>query len=263
MILYFKKYKDTNEGINWGFDDKCLPVDDRFANLEIELPKRKIDEIDVYGQGAIIIPSFFFSNRKISFSYRFKKNNNTIFTIEKDTFLTEWIYTQDETYLVRNTERGLQKIKGVFKLGGKEKYRSFSISDDIDIEFITEDAFFENDVKTVIQADFVNGICNLNFTNNGMFTSFKMEILNTHETKSIFLQHKENNFNLININLQPDEKLIIDFEQFIFYRGGASFIPNFSGTTFFLNSGKGTFSVNTNNSEESGICKLFFTERFI
>ena len=260
MILYFKKYKDTENNTNWNYDNNCLAVDENFANLKINIPERKINEIEIYGQGAVIVPTTFFENRKISFTYRFKKNNNTIFTNEKDNLFLSWFFnTNDEIYLVRTTEKGLQKIRGVFKINANEKYKSYAISNDVDIDFITEDAFFESITEKTYEETFTTDEVTINFTNNGFFVSFVIEYTNALNVSDISFYYLDEFFKVY-LNEAQIKTFIFNFKDFKFYKNTISFFPNFVGSPFFLRNGAGQLLVKTTGR---GTIKLRFTERFI
>ncbi|NMC98535.1 MAG: hypothetical protein GYA62_02270 [Bacteroidales bacterium] len=260
MILFFKKYKDTNNGSDWSYNSNCLAIDDNFSNLKINIPERKINEIEIYGQGAVITPTPFFENRKISFTYRFKKNNNTIFTNQKDNLFLNWFFnTSDDIYLVRNTEKGLQKIKGVFKINANEKYKSYAISDEIDIQFITEDAFFESVIEKSYTANFTTDEVTINFVNNGFFVSFVIEYNNANYVPDVSFYYN-NEFFKIYLSESQLKMFSFDFKSFKFYKNGINFYPTFTGSPFFLQNGSGQMII---KSTGRGNVTLKFVERFI
>ena len=254
--LYFKKYKDTNAGTNWTYDNNCLDVDVNFSNLQIDLPKRKILEYKIYGQGAVIVPTYFFENREISFNYRFKKANNYIFSLEKDEFILNWLYSDDEIYLIKTTERGLQKIKGVFEIKGAEKYKSFTISDNLEINFITESPFWES----VAQKKYSSTNGKINFDNEGYLTSFVLEVKNFSAINFLTLRYKTNYFKIYNLFESLNRTFTLDFRFFTFKKDNYFFVPNFAGKTFFL---ENELNQDLNIETDSDItATLYFNERF-
>lgn len=264
MILWFKKYKHTNNGTNWDFDLNCLAIDDNFSNLQIGIPERKINEYNIYGQGAVLIPSYFFSNRSISFTYRFKKRNNHIFSIDKDFILLNWFFSIDDIYLVRNTERGLQYIKGYFRLNAKEKYKSYAISDEITIDFITEDPFFNSNILKSLINNSHNNETIFNITNNGIFTSFYIEYESGGNCNKISIIYIHSLFtrqlDISEILLNTGDIFIIDMRDFSFSKNGDKFIPVFDGNSFYIENGE---SILKFKNTTTGKVKLFFRERFI
>ena len=260
MIMYFKKYKDTLNGTNWEYDNNCLSIDDNFSNFSINIPERKINEYSIYGQGSVIIPTYFFENRIINFSYRNKKINNTIFTNEKDDLFLRWFYSNDEIFLVRNTEKGLQKIKGIFQLKTNEKYKNYAISGDIDIQFITEDSFFENVTKTEYTKTISNQTEMINIVNSGFFTGWIIEYENAQSYNEFEIQYNNYYFKLQNLSIQLPTKLIINMTNFTFLINNNKFFPIFSGQSFYIESGESIMIIKTNGL---GTVKLQFFERYI
>lgn len=261
MILYFKKYKDTANGTNWAYDEKCLAVDNNFANLKISLPERKVNVTDIYGQGAIITPTPFFTKREISFTYRFKKSNDTIFTTTKDELFLNWFFNvEDDIYLVRNTDKGLQKIKGIFKLNAAEKYKSYAISDEVDIDFVCEDAFFTSTTQKQYEKSFgTSDTVVIDFINEGFYTSFVVEYNNSSYAPDISFYYEDEQFKIYLSESQP-KNFIFDFKTFKFYKNNINFFPQFAGSPFFLKNGAGQITVKTAGK---GSIKIIFEERWI
>lgn len=258
MILYFKKYKDTEDGTNWGYDARCLSIDDRFANLSINIPGRKINEYSVYGQGSVIIPTYFFENRKISFTFRNRNKNGTIFTDWKDDIFLNWFYSNDIIFLIRETEKGLQKIRGYFIIKANEKYKSLTISNDIDIDFITEDAFFTSVNERAVQGNIENVLTTLNIVNNGYFTSWVLECSFTISPCTYIKMANSNYF--FKIFDFSGVNIVINMRQFLFKNNEQFFMPKFEGNSFYIENGVQPFIIETNGR---GTVVLKFFERFI
>ena len=257
--LWFKKYKDTENGTNWNYTSNCLLVDDKFSNLSIDIPERKINQYNVYGQGAVVVPTRFFENRTITFEYRIKMRDEYIFNNIKDDIFLNWFFTEDEVWLVRNTERGLQKIKGVFKIKDNEKYKSYAISDKISISFITEEPFFTNVLPTYYEAFSSPSI---NFFNNGYFVAFLLEISHSTAFNRIDIIYKNNFFSLLELNTIDNSTIIIDFRYFRFFINNTEFLPKFAGNVFMIEKGENqTLFVKVDNNNAEYI-KLTFNERF-
>lgn len=260
MIMYFKKYKDTTNGSNWNYDANCLSVDDNFGNLSINIPERKINEYSVYGQGSVIIPTYFYENRVINFTYRNKKTNNTIFTNGKDSIFLDWLYSNDDIYLIRNTEKGLQKIKGIFQLKSKEKYKNYAISSDIEVQFITENSFFESVTAKEYTKNITNTIETINIENEGFFTGWILEYNNMDDYNEIEIQYNNYFLKLQNLQVQLQTKLIINMTDFTFTIYNNKLFPVFSGQSFYIENGTGEFKIITTGM---GNVKLSFSERYI
>lgn len=260
MILYFKKYRDTQNGTDWNYNNSCLSIDENFANLEVSIPGRKINKYSIYGQGQVVIPTYFFDNREVKFTFRNKAKNNTIFHNEKDNFFINWLYTNDEVFLIRRTEKGLQKIKGIFSLDANEKYRSYSISNDLTVSFITEDSFFEsvNKSQLVVNIDYVP--YTFQVYNAGMFTSYEVYFTNNSYLNMFEIKNNLKYFRMSELNTLENSTLHIDFKKFKFTINNNLVFPKFTGESFFLESNINNITI---NSDSKGSLIFEWTERFI
>jgi len=261
MILKFVKF-DSND--NEQFKGE-LPVDDRFADLQITIPEKKIEAKKSWGQGSIIENTPFFSNRVISFNYRFKAKNGQIFTIERDDFFNNWLFTNDIVYLYRQSERGEQRIRGHFKISEKEKYKKYAISDDIAIDFITEKPFFENLTEKKYSGSVTYGYVSFLIENTGNLTSFFVKISNnSFPFTALTIKYLGQNLKISGFNYTKiSDILFLDFVNFKFYLNEEEFFPILDGNPFFLTHGQNLIEFEVNFKKHGGALDFWFYEKFI
>lgn len=153
-MVYWLKTKTDIDASDYSYDANSFPIDENAIDLNLDNPVRKFKIKKIIGNGASISGGDYYGDRTISFSRIFKKDGISTtgaLSAVRQAFLSKFITSSDEIYLIRSYNGDLQYVR-VYPTMGTEKYKNLLISEDFDIKLICEVPFFQNVDETVTSA---------------------------------------------------------------------------------------------------------------
>ena len=264
MIYWLKTLADITSSGNYAYDSNCFPLDTNAQSLDLDTPIRKYNIKKIIGDGASISGGDAFGDRTISFKLIFKTDGvstSGALTAARTAFISKYILTMDEVYLVRDYNGSLQYIRVVPTMGN-EKYKKYIISDDIDIKLHCILPFFKSVTDIVETFTKTSRFHFEAFTNLGVATPFFFECT-FDDTDTIFKMSIYENMGIQITNaFSAADVLLIDTGTFrVWINGIERFNLSIVGTPFKALSGANILRLETiaNLSD----CSISYTGRYL
>jgi len=151
-MIYWLKTKTDIDASNYAYDALSFPIDINAIDLDLDIPIRKYTVKKIIGNGASISGGDAFGDRIIKFSRIFKRDGVSIsgaLTQGRLDFISKYIVSRDEIYLIRDYNCSLQYIKVVPVMKG-EKYKKLLVSEDLEVSLLCSLPFFKDVTETVV-----------------------------------------------------------------------------------------------------------------
>lgn len=150
-MIFWLKTKTDIDADGYAYNSLTdFPLDSFALSLDLDNPARKYNVKKIIGNGASVSGGDYFEDRTISFSRNFKADGVSVtgaFNAVRSAFISKYILSSDEIYLIRDYNGTLQYIRVYPQLGG-EKYKKLLISEDFTIKLICDEPFFQNTTLT-------------------------------------------------------------------------------------------------------------------
>lgn len=176
-MIYWLKTKTDIDADGYSYDANCFGLDSNSADLDLDTPLRKYTVTKIIGNGAVVTGGDTYGDRNMSFKRMFKPDGISVsgaLTADRLDFISRFIVSRDEIYLVRNYNGSLQYIK-VYLTMGAEKYRKLVASESFDVKMICSVPFFKDVSETVVSFDKISRYHTQNITNIGVDSPFIFE----------------------------------------------------------------------------------------
>lgn len=145
-MVYWLKTKTDIDADGYTYDANSFPLDTNAITIDLDNPKRKYNVKKIIGNGASISGGDYYADRIIAFSKIFKYDGVSTtgaFNAVRQAFISKYMISSDEIYLIRDYNGTLQYIR-VYPILGGEKYKKFVASEDFDIKMYCDIPFFQN-----------------------------------------------------------------------------------------------------------------------
>jgi hypothetical protein len=177
MIYWLKTLADITSSGDFAYNSDCFPIDTNATTINLDPPERKYDVKKIIGDGASISGGDFFGSRVISFTRIYKKDGvstSGALTADRLAFISKYVITMDDVYLVRDYNGALQYIK-VRPVINDEKYKKLIMSEDFAVKLLCSIPFFKSVTETVEEFTKTTRFHSEAFTNLGVATPFTFE----------------------------------------------------------------------------------------
>jgi len=151
-MIYWLKTKTDIDASDYAYDALCFPLDINAIDIDLDTPARKYNYKKIIGNGASISGGDSFSDRTMSFKRIFKTDGigtSGALTQARLDFISKYIVTRDDIYLIRDYNTSLQYIK-VVPIMGSEKYKKLVVSNELDIKLMCSVPFFKDITDTTV-----------------------------------------------------------------------------------------------------------------
>jgi hypothetical protein len=173
-MIYWLKTKTDIDADGYAYDTNCFPLDTNGADLDLDTPLRKYTVNKIIGNGATVSGGDTYGDRKMSFKMMFKPDGvgtSGALTTGRLAFLTKFIVSNDEIYLIRDYKSSLQYIR-VYPVMGSERYKKLVASDNFDIQLICSQPFFKDVTPVAETFTKISRYHTEVITNSGITTPF-------------------------------------------------------------------------------------------
>lgn len=152
MLYWLKTLADITGSGTYAYDSSCFLLDNYAVNLDLGTPTRKYVVKEIIGNGSSITGGDTFGIRTIVFTRRFKSDGTGYgaLTSGRVDFLTKFILSSDDIYLIRNYGGVYQKIKVYPVITSSEKHSTLLTTDPIEITLRCDVPFFEAITQTSV-----------------------------------------------------------------------------------------------------------------
>jgi hypothetical protein len=150
-MIYWLKTKTDIDADGYVYDANCYALDTDASDLDLDNPVRKYTVAKIIGNGSTISGGDTFGDRSMSFKKIFKVDGvgtSGALTAGRLAFISKFIVSRDDIYLIRNYNTSLQYIKVVPTMGA-EKYKSLVASNSFTINLLCSIPFFKDVTATV------------------------------------------------------------------------------------------------------------------
>jgi hypothetical protein len=151
-MIYWLKTKADIEEYGYEYDTHSYSLDENAMSLDLGPPSRVYTVRKIIGTGSSISGGDTYSDRTISFSRVFKRDGASksgALTAERRDFISKYILSRDQIFLVRDYNDSLQYIR-VYPILKGEAYKKLVISEDVGIDLLCTDPFFKSTTGTVV-----------------------------------------------------------------------------------------------------------------
>lgn len=265
MIYWLKTKKDIDTSGYIYESSNCFPIDEGAIDLDLDNPARKFTVKKILGNGSSISGGDFYGDRVIGFSMVFKKDGVSTtgaFNAVRLAFLSKFIVSSDEVYLIRNYNGVLQYTR-VYPVLGSEKYKNFMISNDFNVKLYCDVPFFHNVDQTVTSSfSKTNRFHDVTFNNPGVPTPIQFEgtlsAIDTEVKIGVF-----DNYGIrITHAFTAGDKLKVDSGDLrIWLNGVERFNLVYSGTPFNIQSGETSLRIESISAMTD--CTISYRERHL
>jgi hypothetical protein len=177
-MIYWLKTKTDIDASDYAYDALCFPLDLNATDIDLDTPARKYNYKKIIGNGASISGGDSFTDRTMSFKRIFKSDGvgtSGALTQARLDFISKYIVTRDDIYLIRDYNTSLQYIKVVPTMGS-EKYKKLVVSNELDIKLMCSVPFFKDITDTVeVLTDKASRFYHAHITNPGVMTPFTFQ----------------------------------------------------------------------------------------
>jgi hypothetical protein len=173
-MIYWLKTKTDIDASNYAYDSLCFPLDTNGTDLDLDNPTRRYQVNKIIGNGATISGGDTFGDRAPSFKMMFKTDGvgtSGALTAGRLAFISKYIVSRDDIYLIRDYNGTLQYIKVVPTMGA-EKYKKYVTSSPFEIKLLCSLPFFKNVTATVVSFTKSSRYQTEDITNTGIMTPF-------------------------------------------------------------------------------------------
>lgn len=262
-MIYWLKTGTDIEDYGYGYDGLSFSLDSNALSIDLGPPSRLYNVRKIIGSGASISGGDTFSDRTISFSRLFRKDGvstSGALTAEREAFISKYILSRDEIYLVRDYNGTLQYIR-VYPILKGEAYKKLVISEDIGIDLICTDPFFKNTAGTVIGPfNKTSRFHTQTFTNSGAPSPFTFECTFSGSDGGIKVLVYENLGVELTYAFEAGDELRIDVGKFqIWINGTERFNVPLVGSPFDLLSGENNVLIDS--ASDLTDCSITYTGR--
>lgn len=254
-VLWLKKQTDIVSEGNYSYNaSSCFLLDTNVFDVNLDTPRKKIDVRKKIGNGQYVRVTDFYDSRVIQVSLKFKRNaTDNVFNADRLSILKTWVTSDDEMYLIRQYQSGLEKIR-VYPSGiGGEKYSNYLVSGNISIDFITDSPFFDSTTQTTNTFSSTGGAKVCAVTNNGVKCPFTITIDLSADTDGIIIKLYENIQLQLTDYFYSGDIVVIDMGTMDNTLNGADYLFTTLGSPFQLVTGSNNVTVTTNGSADIDI----------
>lgn len=261
-MIYWLKTKTDIDADGYVYDSNCFALDENGADLDLDTPLRKYTVTKIIGNGAVISGGDTFGDRNMSFKRMFKPDGvstSGALTSGRISFLSKFILTRDDIYLIRDYNGSLQYIKVILTMGA-EKYKKLVASENFDIKMICSVPFFKDVAETDVAFTKSSRYHTQNITNLGVTTPFIFEgTFDTVDTEFKISVYENGGLKITNA-FAANDVLKFDTANFkIWINNVERFNVTITGTPFNLLSGLNKVKIETVSAMSD--CTITYTGR--
>lgn len=237
-IRFWLKTKTDIDSHGYGYDEYSLSVDSNTRNIGIGSPERLYDFKKIIGNGVFVTGGDFYSNRTIKINIRFGRTTADPLDDNRAEIYQKYFASVEDVYLCRQYLTRVESIK-VFPVVKDETYQHFFVSDEVDIELVTELPFWEESaLQEVLFSKTEGSEISLSITNGGMITPVIWTGVFSSGATYIEIGVRQNFGIKITEAFEIGQTLRIDSRDFSIWLNGAQmFDYDISGTPFAIHPG--------------------------
>ena len=257
--FYIKKLNDIN---TYGhvFDSYCLDLDSLANSINLGNPDRDYYALKKIGNGVIIRGGNSYTERKMSFNFPYYDPTSST----RETFLKDWIYSDDKKYLYRDDLNGLTRIEVLLNVKSNEAWKNYIMSEDITIEMLSEMPFFQRITADSYSATLPIGTTIIPFINDGISTPFILNFTFDNIASGFIAKMYENVGINITYSFIANNTLKIDTSNLNVWINSQLRFPDayyaFTGSPFRMETGTNNLKITT---DASGDLLITYYKRYL
>jgi hypothetical protein len=258
-VFYLKKEKDINL-YGHTFDAYCLDIDSECSMINLGEASKDYYTLPRIGSGVLVRGGANYQKRIITLKLEYYDPIST----ERANFIKNWIFSDDVKYLYRDVTAGLQRIKVYANNKGNESWKNYTVSEDINIELLTESPFFTNVTATTYTATLTSMPTIISINNDGIACPFTIDYIFTNNAASFSAKMFENVGIDITYAFLALNTLKIDTSNLnVYINGQLRFVDayySFTGSPFRIEAGDNNLTI---SSPSVGDIVLTYYKRYI